>query len=207
MKGILILACISLILCTVVKAQQPNCLNQITKFDTLTFKLQEESTGIVQFKNRSCPSNTWTETFYKEDVYGDDWSVSGAEGVTSVAVLRDQATSIGVDVYNMLNDVVTKKFIPALKYTDCGGISSYNVEQLQWCTLKPGKTHKVDRTLYKANNGNIGDGERVTSYENMSVEISFFCYGVRHGHQATFQFGGPSVQKCRNKVVFNGNTK
>jgi hypothetical protein len=41
-------------------------------------------------------------------VYGEDWSVSGAEGVTSVAVLRDQATSIGVDVYNMLNDVVKK---------------------------------------------------------------------------------------------------
>lgn len=133
--------------------------------------------------------------------------MSGAEGVTLVGVLRDQATSLGVDVYNMLNDVVTKKFIPALKYTDCGGISSYNVEQLQWCTLKPGKAHKVDKTLYKANNGNIGDGERVTSYENMSVKISFFCYGVRHGHHATFQFGGPSVQKCRNKVVFNGNTK
>lgn len=100
-----------------------------------------------------------------------------------------------------------KKFIPALKYTDCGGISSYNVEQLLWCTLKPGKTHKVDRTLYKVNNGNIGDGERVTSYENMSVEISFNGYGVRHGHHATFQFGGPSVQKCCNKVVFNRNTK
>lgn len=193
-------------LCIVVKAQQPNCLNQITKFETLTYKFLEESTGIVKFKNIRCPSSTWKEQWYMSDIYNDGGPVNGSDGVTSVAVLRDQSSSVGVDVYHMLNDVITKRFIPSLEYGDCDGIPSYKVEQLQWCTLQPGKTHKVNNTSYKANEGSIRNGERVTSYENMSVKISYFCYGVRHGHFATFHFGGPSVKKCRSQVVFNGHT-
>eukprot|EP00890_Picochlorum_soloecismus_P002811 jgi/Picsp_1/3530/NSC_06368-R1_---NA--- len=178
----------------------------MTKFETLTFDLNADSTGIVEFKKRSCPSSKWTETWYKDGVDGDGGPVSESKAVVPIEFLRDQVYSVGVDVYNMVNDALAKKFIPAVNNSECNGIYMYSVEELQWCTLQSGKTHKVNGTVHRANEGLMRDGERVTSYENLSVEISYFCNGNRRGFSATFQFGGPSVAKCRNKVVFNGNT-
>ena len=184
-----------------VRAQQPNCLNQITKFETVTFELNGVSIGVVDFQNRSCPSSKWSE------LYDQDRFEGGGESFSYIEALQEATSSSKVDIYNMINDALVRNFLPAIQSDrECNGIKEYMVEEIQWCTLKPGKSKKVNGKTYKANQGLIRKGERVSSYENLSVKISYFCNGNRRGFVAAFQFGGPSVKKCRDEVVFNGST-
>ena len=190
-----------------VRAQQPNCLSQITKFETVTFELGGVSTGVVNFQKRSCPSSKWNEVWYKDGVDGDGGPVGESKAVVPIEKLRNGISSPGVDIYNMINDALVRNFLPAIKSDrECNGISGYWVEEVQWCTLKPGKSKKVNGKTYKANQGLLSDGDRLSSYDNLSVKISYSCNGNRRGFKAVFQFGGPSVEKCRDEVVFNGST-
>jgi hypothetical protein len=208
MREMLFYVYLSAILWVSVRAKQPNCLNQVTKFETVTFALDGNSIGVVDLKKRSCPSSKWTEVLYKSGVGADGMQISDSKAVVPIEELRDQVYSGGVDVYNMINDALIKKFLPAIASdsNECNGISGYWVEEVQRCTLLPGKSKMVNGTIYKANQGLIRNGERVSSYENFSVKISYNCNGNRRGFNSAFRFGGPSVEKCRDEVVFNGNT-
>lgn len=76
-------------------------------------------------------------------------------------------------------------------------------KSLQWCAHQSGKSK---RPMGKANKGLLLHGDRGSCYENPRVEISYSCNGDRRGFNAIFQFGGPSVEKCRDEVVFHGST-